>query len=136
MLPLGAGRVGGGGPAGGGEGQTEVPGQDTVHGKAGNRRLAKKEVTGMSKDTLAESQGEKGVWTTWKTERKGKEQTEQGKGPARRRGSERWRKVRNRQGGDQKKRQGKATGAEESGGWKAGQDRWGKKAKERREEVG
>lgn len=58
MLPLGAGRVGGGGPAGGREGQTEVPGQGTVHGKARNRRLTKKEVTGMSKDTLAESQGE------------------------------------------------------------------------------
>ena len=51
VLPLGAGRVGGGGPAGGGKGQTQAPGQDTVHGKVGNGGLAERGVTWMSKDT-------------------------------------------------------------------------------------
>lgn len=54
MLPLRVGRVDGGGPAGGRKGQTEVPGQGTVQGKAGYRTLAKREVTWMSKDTWAE----------------------------------------------------------------------------------
>lgn len=47
VLPLGAGRVGGGGPAGGGQGQTEVPGQDTGRGKVGDGRLPKGAVTWM-----------------------------------------------------------------------------------------
>lgn len=82
------------GPAGGGKGQTEVPGQDTVHGKAGDRRLAKREVT--------ESQGEKGYGHSERQRERGKEQTEPGKGQHRRTGLERWRwrRVRDRQGGD------------------------------------
>lgn len=42
VLPLGAGRGGGGGPAGGRKGRTEVPGQDAVSGKVGDGRLAKR----------------------------------------------------------------------------------------------
>lgn len=55
VLPLGAGRVGGGGPAGGGKGQTEVAGQDphTGRGKVEDTRLAKREVRWMSKDAWA-----------------------------------------------------------------------------------
>lgn len=83
----------------------------------------------MSKDTLAESQGEKGVWTTWKTERKGKEQTEQGKGPARRRGSERWRKVRNRQGGDPEEEAGQGNGGRREWGVEGGTGQMGQESK-------
>lgn len=55
VLPLGAGRVGGGGPAGGGEGQTEVAGQDphTGRGKVEDMRLAKREMRWISKDAWA-----------------------------------------------------------------------------------
>lgn len=47
MLPLGAGRVGGGQQV---VGRTDRAGQGTVRGEVGNRKMTKKEVTRISQD--------------------------------------------------------------------------------------
>lgn len=76
VLPLGAGRVGGGGPAGGGKGQTAVPeGHGT--GRGGEWEVGRRGVTWMSRNTGAESQAGRGQGQS-KRQRKEREDGEHG----------------------------------------------------------